>query len=81
MAELEILWTPAAIWALRSFHWREGEIIDAAVQRFARTGEGRVVRIEGSSIQLRLYVPPYVVRLNLDQDAGVLLVAWLWRQD
>ncbi len=81
MAELEILWTPAAIWALRSLHWREGEIIDAAVQNFARTGEGRVVRVEGSLIRLRLYVAPYVVRLNLDQETGVLVVAWLWRQD
>jgi len=38
MAELEILWTPAAIWALRSFHWREGEIIDAAVQLHGGSG-------------------------------------------
>ncbi len=80
MAELEILWTPAAIWALRSFHWHDGQIIDASVQSFARTGKGRVARIDGSAIQIRLYVPPYVVRLNLDPNTGVLLVAWLWRQ-
>jgi hypothetical protein len=80
MAELEILWTPAAIWALRSFHWREGELLDAAVQKFARTGEGRVARVEGSSLRMRLYAPPYVVRFNLDQDTGVLVVVWIWRQ-
>lgn len=80
MAELEILWTPAAVWALRSLHWREGEVIDEAVQRFARTGAGRVVRVEESLRRLRLYVPPYVVRLDLDQDTGVLVVVWVWRQ-
>lgn len=80
MAEIEILWTPAAVWALRSFDWREGRIIDAAVQKFARTGEGHVVRIEGSLLQMRLYVKPYVVRFNLDQNVGVLVVAWVWRQ-
>ncbi len=80
MAELEILWTPAAVWALRSFHWRDGELIDATVQRFARTGDGRVARVEGSLLRLRLYVPPYVVRFNLDQETGVLVVVWIWRQ-
>ncbi len=80
MAELEIFWTPAAIWALHRIHWRDGEIIDAAVQSFARTGEGRVARVDGSGLQLRLYVLPYVVRLNLDPNTGVLLVVWLWRQ-
>ncbi len=38
--------------ALRSFHWRDGEVIDAAVQNFARTGDGCVARIAGSPIQL-----------------------------
>ena len=80
MVDLEILWTPAASWAIRSFPWREAEIIDAAVQKFAHTGEGRVARIEGSAIRMRLYVPPYIVRLNLDRNTGVLLVAWVWRQ-
>jgi hypothetical protein len=80
MAELEILWTPAAIWALRSFHWRDGALVDAAIQNFARTGEGRVARIDESAIRIRLYVTPYVVRLNLDRSTGVLLVAWIWRQ-
>jgi hypothetical protein len=80
MAELEILWTPAAIWALRSFPWREAELIDAAVQMFARTGEGRVARIDGSAVRMRFYVPPYIVRFNLDRNTGVLLVAWVWRQ-
>ena len=80
MAEFEVLWTPAALWALRSFPWSEAALIDGAVQKFASTGEGRVARLEGSAIRLRLYVPPYVVRLNLDRDGGVLLVAWIWRQ-
>lgn len=80
MAELEIHWTPAAIWALRSFHWRDGEAIDAAVQNFARTGEGRIARVAGSPLQIRLYVSPYVVRLNLERNTGVLVVAWVWRQ-
>lgn len=50
------------------------------MQKFARTGEGRVARVEGSSLRMRLYVPPYVVRFNLDQDTGVLVVVWTWRQ-
>ena len=39
-----------------------------------------MARIEGSAIRMRLYVPPYVVRLNLDRNSGVLVVAWVFRQ-
>ncbi|MFT3776305.1 MAG: hypothetical protein QM820_63990 [Minicystis sp.] len=77
---LEIYWTPAARWALHTMHWREAARIDAAVQRFAATGEGQLSRVyEGDPRALRLHLSPYNVRLFLDHESGVLTVAWVFR--
>lgn len=78
---LELFWTPAACHALREMPWREAACVDAAVQAFARTGEGRLTRVhERDPRSLRLHVPPYAVRLYLDPDAGRLTVGWIFRE-
>ncbi len=49
--------------------------VDAAVQRFAETGEGRVLRLRtDDAVTLRLHVPPYGVRFTLDPYDGWLTV-------
>lgn len=77
---LEMVWTPAARWALRTMDWREAARVDAAVIRFATTGEGQISRVyELDARSLRLHVSPYHVRMFLDPDAGVLTVCWVYR--
>jgi hypothetical protein len=77
---LETFWTPAAWAALRAMPWREAARVDAAVQRFATTGEGQLSRVFARDPRaLRLRVSPYAVRLFLDPEAGSLTVGWVFR--
>jgi len=72
---LETFWTPAAQGALLAMPWR-----DAAVQRLAATGEGRLSRVFAHDPRaLRLRVSPYAVRLLLDPESGSLIVGWVFR--
>jgi hypothetical protein len=76
---LETLWTPAARAALLAMPWRDAARVDAAVQRFARTGEGQLSRVFALDPRaLRLRVSPYAVRLLLDPETGVLTVGWIF---
>ena len=76
----EIHWTPAALWVFRAIPWHDATRVDAAVQRFAATGEGQLTRVyERDPRALRLHVSPYLVRLFLDPDAAVLTVSWIFR--
>jgi hypothetical protein len=54
----------------------QAEKVDAAVQRFARTGTGRVEWMGSFRRHARLRVPPFVIEFELDAEAGVL---WVWR--
>ena len=66
---LEIDWTPAARWALRTMPWRDAARVDEAILRFAETGEGMLSRVfEADPRALRLRIPPYAARLFLDPD-------------
>lgn len=78
---LEIRWTPAALRVLREIPWREAARVDAAVLRYAATGEGRLTRVyEHDPRALRLHLPRYTVRLFLDPDTAILTVAWLFTE-
>jgi hypothetical protein len=78
---LDIRWTPAARWALLEIPWRDATRVDAAVQRYASTGEGRLTRVyERDPRALRLHLPPYTVRLFLDPDTAILTVVWLFTE-
>lgn len=70
----DLRWTFGATAALRALPWRQGERVDAAVLRFARTGAGRFEVVPGDPRALRLRVPPFVVRLDVDAEEGVLWV-------
>jgi hypothetical protein len=65
---------------LYAIHWREGARVDAAVLRFAETGEGDLVRLrEDDAVTVRLRVPPYGARLTLDRIGGILTVWSVYR--
>jgi hypothetical protein len=73
----EIAWSHPGLWALRQLHWEDAADIDAAVQRFAETGEGHVERVRGAPTGVWLNVPPYVVRLSLDAPSRTIVVWWI----
>jgi hypothetical protein len=75
----DLRWTFGATAALRALPWRQGERVDAAVLRFARSGIGRVETVPGDPRALRLMVPPFVVRLDIDAEEGVLWVLAVFR--
>lgn len=79
---LEIVWTEAALWSLRSLPWTDAARIDAAVMHFAETGLGDLRRHpEDDASTRRLRVEGYRVRMMLDPRAGRLWVAWIYRAD
>ena len=65
---------------LRAIPWRQAERVDAAVQRFARTGDGNIERIGESMRFLRLRVLPFVLHIEVDAEEGILRVWSLSRQ-
>lgn len=63
----QICWSIPAERMLKQIHWREAMRVAAAVQRFAETGQGNVVRLRiDDAVTLRLRLWPYGVRLTLD---------------
>jgi hypothetical protein len=74
----DIQWHPAAEHHLRQLGWRDGSRVDAAVQRFAETGEGVVESVPDAPGVLRLLEPPFVVRFSL--DVGTLHVWAVYRK-
>jgi hypothetical protein len=70
-------WADVALADLRNVHWETGARIDAAVHRFAATGEGlrRIVLREGG-MERCLLVPPYAVLVTLDRRARIV---WVWQ--
>jgi len=76
----EILWSPAAEWALRAMPWRDAAKVDAAVQEFARNGTGDVFRVYAHDPRsLRLKVSTYLVRMTLDPETLTLTVILVFR--
>ncbi len=70
-----ICWSIPAERMLRQIPWRDGARVDAAIMRFAETGEGDVLRLRtDDAVTLRLRVAPYGVRFTLDRFEGVLTV-------
>lgn len=78
-ARWEVVWSHAGLWALRELPWRDAARVDAAVMRFAATGEGVVATIDGDPAEVRLKVLPYGVRLGVNPFERVLTVWWIVR--
>jgi len=62
-------WHPVAIHDLREIHWRAGARIDAAVMRFAETGEGTIERSPTDPRRIRLRVRGAVALIFVAHDA------------
>ena len=73
-----ITWHPAAVTQLQRLHWQTAARLDAAVQAFATTGEGRIDRIEGRPLLRRLYVGTSRMVLQVDVVERRLLVLALF---
>lgn len=78
-ARWEVVWSHAGLWSLRELPWRDAARVDAAVMRFAATGEGVVATIDGDPTEVRLKVLPYGVRLGVNPFERVLTVWWIVR--
>lgn len=71
----ESCWAFPAERTLKQIPWRDAARVDAAILRFAATGEGHVRRLRSDdAVTLRLYVLPYGVRITLDRFDGLLTV-------
>lgn len=64
----EIRWTRAALVGLRRLSPQDQRRIDAALERFAATGYGNIVRVVGTDDQLRLRVGDWRVRFRLTRE-------------
>ena len=81
MRAWRIEWLALAHRALLEIPWRDAARVDAAVQRFASTGEGDVVRLPtDDALTLRLRVPPYTVRMSLDRWQATIHVWVVYRR-
>lgn len=75
-----VQWSEPAERTLRQIPWRDAARVDAAVQHFAETGEGEIVRLRtDDAVTLRLRVAPHGVRFTLDRFDGVLTVWSVYR--
>ena len=76
----EILWHVAAERDLLNLHWRRGELVDRAIQRFADEGVGNLRRVAGASgREYILRVSGYEVRFTVDRTARTMTVWAIWR--
>ena len=76
----EVVWSHAGLWAFRELPWRDAARVDAAVMRFATTGEGVVAQISGNPTEIRLKIPGFVVRLGADPFERTFTVWWIGRR-
>jgi hypothetical protein len=70
----EIRWRHAAFAMLRHIDWHDASRVDAAVIRFARSGEGDLEWVQGSRADYRLLVPGYSILIELHSEEHVLEV-------
>lgn len=75
----KIVWSHAGLWILRELPWRDAARVDAALLRFANTGEGSISVVASDPTEIRLKIPGYVVRLSADPFARILTVWWILR--
>lgn len=76
---LEIAWSYPALYDLRSIHWIQGADIDAAIKRFAATGQGNLVQVPDRPSLRILRVGRYRALLRADFQARALFVVRIYR--
>lgn len=76
---LDIAWSYPALHDLRSIHWLHAADVDAAVMRFAETGQGNIERVPDRPLQRILRVGRYRVLMQADFRAHTLFVVRIYR--
>jgi mRNA-degrading endonuclease RelE of RelBE toxin-antitoxin system len=74
--KFEPSWHPAAEHQLMELGWHPSESVDAAVIRFAETGQGDVERVPP---YYRLRVGVYRVRFTIDREVRTMNVLYVYR--
>ena len=77
----KIIITPQAKTDVRRIDRETAMRILAALDRFARTGEGDIKKLQGDSGELRLRVGDYRVRFNEEPPGTILVHAVLHRSE
>jgi len=77
----KIVITPQAKADVRRIDRETAMRILAALDRFARTGEGDIKKLQGDSGELRLRVGDYRVRFNEEPPGTILVHAVLHRSE
>lgn len=77
--KLEIGWSYPALDDLRSLHWLHGADVDAAIMRFAATGQGNIVQVPDRPSLRILRVGRYRALLRADFRARTLFVVRIYR--
>jgi len=76
-------WTPGA---QASFlrrpwsSWEDAARVAAAILRFAEQGEGEVEGVAGHARGFRLFVPPFVVLFEVDEEETLITVVGVCRR-
>lgn len=79
MRTWRLSWSIVAEGALRAIPWRDAARVDAALMRFAATGEGDFERIPNDPTGAWLRVGAYTVRIVLDRRERLISVLYVWR--
>ncbi len=72
-------WSVLAVEALRAIPWRDAARVDAAMMRFAQTGEGDIERIPDDPTGAWIRVGSYKVRVVLERHDKLISVLYVWR--
>ena len=80
--KLRARWSVPAERVVKNIPRRDAERVDAAVLRFAETGQGTIERLSTDpDVTVRLHVIGYIAVLTLDRSDATLWVGWLYRRD
>ena len=79
MRSWELSWSAIAEDALRAIPWRDAARVDAALMRFASTGEGDFERIPNDPTGAWLRVGSYCARIVLSRRERIVSVLYVWR--
>jgi hypothetical protein len=74
----QVIWSRSGVWALQQIPWRAACHVDATVQRFASTGEGKLERLKGDPIGAILEAMPYLVRVTLNRSEQTCTIWWIY---
>lgn len=79
MRAWQLSWSIVAERALLAIPWRDAARVDAALIRFAKTGDGDFERIPNDPTGAWLRVGSYRARIVMDRRDRLISVLYVWR--